>query len=79
MAASGFDRTEYLNRSHVYRRVSSSEIRRYDEIFPYVDTGSLLEPPYPARYEHEMIESAPDSFAPAACIAYCGVELKEVR
>ncbi len=78
LAASGFDSTEKLNRSHIYRRTSSSEIRRYDEIFPYVDTGSLLEAPFPERFEHEMTESAPDSFAPAACIAYCGLELKEV-
>ena len=79
LAASGFESTEKLNRSHIYRRVSSSEIRRYDEVFPYVGTGSLLEAPYPVRFEHEMIESAPDSFSPAVCIAYYGRKLKEVN
>ncbi len=79
LAASGLENTEQLDRSHIYRRTSSSEIRRYDEIFPYIDTGRLLEVPFAERFEQEMIESAPDSFAPAARIAYCGLKLKEVR
>lgn len=78
LAASGLKSAVKLNRSHIHRRTSSTETRRYDEIFPYIQPGDLLEAPYPERFEHEMKEAAVDSFAPAVCIACCGRELQEV-
>ncbi len=78
MAASGVDSVGNLNRSHIHRRVSAVEIRRYDEIFPYVPEGALLEIPYPERFEQEMQESSSDSFASGACIAFCGLKLKDI-
>ncbi len=78
LAASGVDRVEKLNRSHIHRRVSATETRRYDEIFPYVPAGALLQSPYPERFEQEMQEASSDSFASAACIGFCGQELKDL-
>lgn len=42
MAAAGLDNAEKINRSHVSRRVNMNEIKRYDEIFPEIPVGSLL-------------------------------------
>ncbi len=76
LAASGLDSPGKLNRSHIHRRVSATKILRYDELFPYVATGSLLSPPYPDRFDQEMQESTADSFAPGSCIGFVDGELK---
>ena len=78
LAASGLSSPQKLNRSHIHRRISATEIQRYDEIFPYIPTGSLLEAPYPERFAHAMLESTPESFSPKMCIAYVGDALKEI-
>ena len=78
LAASGLDSTEKLTRSHIHRRVSATETKRYDEIFPYVTPGRLLEPPYPKRFQQEMQEASSCDFAPGVCVAYYGPKLKEV-
>jgi len=59
LAAAGLRHPAELNRSHVRRRVSTTEVRRYDEVFPYLLPGSLFSPPYPERFRHEMEEAAP--------------------
>ena len=42
-AAAGFKDMEHINRSSVYRRFDGKSATRYDEIYPYVTKGSLLE------------------------------------
>ncbi len=42
MAAAGISDPKDINRSHIYRRISMAETRRYDEIFPYLPVGKLL-------------------------------------
>ena len=42
MAAAGLEKPEQINRSHIFRRVSLNEIRRYDQLFPYLEPGCLL-------------------------------------
>lgn len=69
LAASGLEQTKLLNRSHIHRRVSATETLRYDQVFPYIATGSLLEEPYPKRFEQEMIESDANSFRAKKCFA----------
>ena len=56
----------YHNRAKaVSRRVRQFEIRRYDQIFPYVPTGSLLNPEQaPEDYRCYMVEASPDFFEP---------------
>lgn len=78
LAASGLRHPSQLNRSHIHRRVSATEVLRYDEIFPYLSPGSLLKPPYPKRFRHEMQEATAESFMPSACTAFVGQELREI-
>jgi len=69
LAASGLDQTRLLNRSHIHRRVSAVETLRYDQIFPYVAVGSLLNAPYPKKFEQEMMEASAQSFKAKKCYA----------
>ncbi len=69
VAAAGLRSPQELNRTHVYRRVNQHDIRRYDQLFEYTDVGSLLESPYPARFEQQMAESDAGSFLPNSYIA----------
>ncbi len=78
LAASGLRHPSQLNRSHIHRRVSATEVRRYDEIFPYLSPGSLLNAPYPERVQQEMQEASSESFMPSACTAFVGKELREI-
>jgi glutamate synthase domain-containing protein 2 len=43
MAAAGIASTDQINRSHVYRRVFMNMVKTYEEIYPAVPEGSLLE------------------------------------
>ncbi|MCP4410876.1 MAG: FMN-binding glutamate synthase family protein [Gammaproteobacteria bacterium] len=62
LSAIGIRHTAELNRVNVYRRVSETEIKRFDEIYPYVKEGELLTPPYPTRYEPEMVQARAERF-----------------
>ncbi len=42
LGAAGLHSAEEINRSHVYRRINMKESMRYDEIFPYLKKGVLL-------------------------------------
>lgn len=69
VAAAGLQTPCELNRTHVYRRIDQQEIRRYDQLFPYTDVGSLLKAPYPVRFEQQMAESDASTFMPASYMA----------
>jgi glutamate synthase domain-containing protein 2 len=43
MAAAGLDQPGQINRSHVYRRVFMNMVKTYEEIFPSIPDGCLLE------------------------------------
>ena len=43
LAAAGLDRPEKVNRTHVYRRVFMNMVKTYEEIYPEVPEGCLLE------------------------------------
>ncbi|MCB0401052.1 MAG: FMN-binding glutamate synthase family protein [Flavobacteriales bacterium] len=42
VGATGINSLSELNRKHINRRVSMNQVLKYDEIFPYVEKGSLL-------------------------------------
>ncbi|WP_452221202.1 FMN-binding glutamate synthase family protein [Lacinutrix salivirga] len=42
IAAAGLNGPNELDRSHISKRVGSFDIKTYDEIYPYVEEGSLL-------------------------------------
>jgi len=68
IAAAGLSSTTELNRTHIFRRVNYSMIKRYDEIYPYPLSGSLLQAPYPKQFELQMQEASSNSFMPKNCI-----------
>jgi len=78
LAAAGLSSPQRLNRSHIHRRISATEIRRYDEIFPYISRGSLLKAPYPKVFAHAMMEARAGRFGSASCVATVGGALQEV-
>ena len=54
-AASGMSNHDQINRSHVYRRIVMNRHERYDEIYPYIPTGCLLnESTFPERWKFDM-------------------------
>jgi len=72
ITSAGLRHTSALNRTHVYRRTSQHEIKRYDQIFPYLPEESLLGDRVPDAFKLVMQESAADSFVPASCLTRCG-------
>lgn len=52
LGASGLDEAKNLTRSHIYRRVSLNEMITYEELFPTIKIGSMLdEATIPAKYK----------------------------
>lgn len=68
IASAGLRHTSELNRSHIYRRINQHEIRRYDQIFPYLSTGCLLGDGIPDAFKLIMQEASSDTFAPHSCL-----------
>lgn len=63
MAASGIRQPQDINRSHVYRRVSMSEVRRFDELYPNMAVGCLLkEETIPMDWTRDMLEASAERF-----------------
>lgn len=63
MAAAGIDHPDKINRTNVYRRESTSTIKRYDQIYPYLTPGCLLNPDtVPKKWKHLIAEARIDSF-----------------
>ncbi len=78
VGAAGLKSPEELTRTHIYRRIDQDSIRRYDEIFEYVEVGGLLQEPYPQRYKQAMAEATAESFLPASYIGQHEEGLKSV-
>jgi glutamate synthase domain-containing protein 2 len=53
-----------LNRTHIFRRVSQQEIKRYDEIFPHVVIGGFLQDCIPKKYKIDVEEGDASTFMP---------------
>ena len=66
MAAAGINHPDKLHRSHIYRRVAANHIQTYAELFPNLLRGSLLEAPFPAGWELDMMNSSAETFDLAA-------------
>ena len=64
LAAAGLDSPDKVNRSHIYRNENQTEIRRYDQSYPYIREGSLLEKPFPEHFAQPMNEAVAESFIP---------------
>jgi glutamate synthase domain-containing protein 2 len=64
LTASGNRHPEEIERDHIYQRVSTNRIMRYDEIFPPVRPGCMLDGDAPERYQRDLTEAQAASFEP---------------
>lgn len=62
LAAAGIEHPSEIDRTLVNRRVSVLESKAYDEFYPYVEKGSLLNPPFQNSYERLMKLSNANKF-----------------
>lgn len=57
LAAAGLRSPDELNRTHIYRRVNMSQIKRFDQLFKYIDEKSLLYKSHPEEFALHMREA----------------------
>jgi glutamate synthase domain-containing protein 2 len=62
LAASGLERAEQIERHHVNRRINFHEIQSYDEFYPTLEAGQLLQPPYPEFYVRHIAKASAERF-----------------
>ena len=65
LSSTGLEHPSELNRSHIYRRVSQQDVKRFDQIYPLIKSGSLLIAQIPERYKLELQEASASSFLPS--------------
>lgn len=66
MAGAGFDNPSKIDRKGISRRVLMNQVKRYDEIYPYLTEGALLnETTIPEDWKDLMAMAQADSFAAA--------------
>ena len=64
MGAAGIDDPEKIGRSHVFRRVFMNLVKTYEEIYPTIPEGCLLDGgDSPIEYDADLARSSADSFA----------------
>lgn len=68
IASAGLNHTSNLTRTHIYRRISQESVQRYDQIFPYLNAGSLLSREPPEAWRLYLNEADPGSFMPKSCL-----------
>ena len=65
LGASGHRNPEQINRSDVYRRIEFNQSMRYDEIYPYLTKGCLLQSAtIPESWKYDMALASAESFIP---------------
>lgn len=64
LGAAGLHHPYQLTRAYINRRIAPNVMQSYMESFPYIPEGSLLQTPYPLRFELGMALSTSASFAP---------------
>ena len=63
LGAAGLENPNQIRRSMVNRRTSVSDVKRYDELYPYLKTGCLLnETTVPKNWQVFMNEANAASF-----------------
>lgn len=64
MGAAGICHPTDIQRSFVYRRIGPNSIQTLAETYPEIPEGSLIETPYPSKYERDMALSSSSTFMP---------------
>ena len=62
LGASGLDDMKNITRSHIYRRISLNEMLTYEEIFPSIVVGSMLQGNIPEKYKWDFAHSNMNSW-----------------
>ncbi len=63
MGAAGLSHPDEINRSHVYRRVFMNTVKTFEEIYPTVPEGSLLDPAdAPFDFDEPLKHSSAEKF-----------------
>lgn len=78
IASAGLRNTSDLNRTHIFRRVSQTEVRRFDEIYQSPVLGSFFNEEAPPKFAQALRESCAESFFPKQYVAETTEGLKEV-
>ncbi len=65
LAAAGLDHPDKINRTHVNKRIIMNTNQRYDEIFPYIPKGCLLDlDTIPELWQGDFSQANMNSFLP---------------
>jgi len=71
MAAAGIRNADEINRIHISRRVGQNEVRRFDEIYPYIPESCLLTPEsVPEDWKSILAMADASSFKPKFTAVY---------
>ena len=62
LGAAGLNAPADLTPRHIMRRVNNTEVKTYEEIFEFIEPGSLLYDPVPESYEDAWRTSRSDAF-----------------
>ncbi len=62
IAAAGLDHPSGLGPDRMFKRVAESEVKRFDEIYPLIEPGQLLEGSAPARFQHVWDAASTERF-----------------
>lgn len=64
LSSAGIVSPDEVNRTHIFRRVSQQEVKRYDQIFPLLKSGCMLSDTIPAMYALDFAEASMSTFKP---------------
>ena len=78
LSSSGIRKPSELNRTHIFRRVSQQEVKRYDQVFPIVQESCFITGNIPKHYEIEFAEASMDSFKPTTEYTKIGKTLTSI-
>lgn len=62
LGAAGIDDTEKITRSHIYRRIFMNQVTTFEDIFPSLETGSLLTGNVNERYKQDFERARADNW-----------------
>ena len=79
VSSAGLKEPCQITRSHIYRRVSQTDVKRLDQIYPSLVAGSFLSKEVPERFAHEMQEANVDCFIPDNFMIECFSGLEELN
>jgi glutamate synthase domain-containing protein 2 len=61
--AAGIDDYKQLTRSHIYRRVFMNEVKTFEEIFPSLESGCMINGNIPEKYKQDFAKASSDRWS----------------